>query len=262
MTKKNLLIFILSFSYFVCYAQKAKKLENVKGEWVVSRDITLAQARENALNQAKTEALREAGVPEYVFSSNVLFRKEELNNNQDVFQSLTSVDVSGEISEYSIVKEEKTLNTQNEILVQIWINAAVIIHKHEKDPGFKIDVGGVREKYINSELLTFNVKPWKEGYLTIFIMSEKECSKLYPNAYEPQALLKGEVDYTFPKSKLIDYELNTDEKIEINYLLLLFTKQEMPFMEEENSDNVLRFIAQINPANKYLVTQSFVIKNE
>lgn len=259
MINKYLAILILLFSSILCLAQK-KKLENVKGEWVVSSDITLAQARENALNQAKIEALRQAGVPEYVYSSNILFRKEELNDNQDVFQSLTSVDISGEIMEYSISKEDKTVNSNNEILVQTWINATVIIHKHDKDPGFKVDVTGIRENYLSSEALTFTVKPWKEGYLTMFIMSEKECSKLYPNDYEPQELLKEKIEYAFPKSKLIDYEFFTNQKIEINYLLLLYTKQEIPFMANEDNNNILKFIAQINPSEKYLLTYSITIK--
>lgn len=44
------------------YAQKTVKVRNVQGRWQVSDNVTLKEAEERALNEAKKEALRRAGV--------------------------------------------------------------------------------------------------------------------------------------------------------------------------------------------------------
>ena len=88
-------------------AQQRSKVENIKGEWVVSNDITIIQARENALNEAKIEAIRQSGGSEFVSESNVMFRSEKKEQVKELFESLTTTEVSGEISEFTVVKEEK-----------------------------------------------------------------------------------------------------------------------------------------------------------
>ena len=255
-----LTLFILVFSQ-PGLSQK-KYIENVKGEWVVSNDITIVQARENALNQAKVEALRLAGVPEYVSESNIMFRSEKKEQMKELFESLTTVDVSGEISEYNIVKEEKKLNQFGNLSYEVSINATVIIHKSVKDPGFNFDVKGVREQYLSPDKLTMEIKPWKEGYLSIFILNEKESGQLFPNTLERQEKLIPEKNYFFPKSKSLDYEVTTEGAIEINYLLLLYTMQEVPFTLEQTAQNILRFIGNIDPSQRCLKSYSFLIKKQ
>lgn len=241
-------------------AQQKNKVENIKGEWVVSNDITIIQARENALNEAKIEAIRQSGGPEFVSESNVMFRSEKKEQLKELFESLTATEVSGEISEFTIVKEGKRVNEFGNILYEVWINATVSIHKTAKDPGFNLDVKGVQESYSSPNNLTFEVRPLKEGYLTVFILSEKESGQLFPNNLERQEKLEAQKSYKFPKSKALEYEVSSESSVEINYLLLLFTKQEMPFMKEQTRENILRFIAGITPSEKCLKTYSLLIK--
>ena len=242
------------------FAQQKSKVENVKGEWVVSNDITIIQARENALNQAKVEALRQAGVPEFVSESNLMFRSEKKEQMKEFFESLTTIEVSGEISEFSIRSEEKKLNQFGNLLYEVLIDATVILHKSTKDPGFNFEVKGVREQYYSPDKLTIEIKPWKEGYLSIFILNEKESGQIFPNTLEKQEKLASQQNYFFPKSNALDYEVSSESSVEINYLLLLYTKQEIPFVREQTSENILRFIAGINPAEKCLKTYSLLIK--
>src|SRR6187455_1951181 len=88
-----------------CFAQETKNVENIKGEWVISNDITPVQAREKAIDQAKAEALRLAGVPEYITDSNLSYKTERNSTLKDINESLTSIDVSGEISTFQVLKE-------------------------------------------------------------------------------------------------------------------------------------------------------------
>src|SRR5271170_3461049 len=76
-TKSILAILLVVCTVGVAIGQHKKKIEQVKGEWVVSNDITLIQARENGINQAKLEALRQAGVPEIISESNLMYHSDK-----------------------------------------------------------------------------------------------------------------------------------------------------------------------------------------
>ena len=243
-------------------AQEKKNVEQIKGEWIISDDITPAKARENALNQAKVEALRRAGVPERVFESTLQFRAQNLKQSKERFESMVSNDVVGEILDYKVTKEGKSVNAFNNWVYDVWIDATVIVHKNAKDPGLELDVNKGRENYSSPDKLTFEIVPRKEGYLTIFILSEEGGAQLYPNKLERPEKLMGQTAYSFPRSKALDYEVSTNHDFEINYLLLLYTKQEIPFTNEETTENIMHFIAGIDPAEKCLKSFALGIKKQ
>jgi hypothetical protein len=260
---KRLYLFSL-LSLFICasrvaMAQETKKVKQVKGEWVLSNDITPAQARENAINEAKAEALRQAGAPEIISSSNVLFHTEQ-SQMKELFESLTTTDVTGEISDLNVTREDKSINKDGSIVYQVWIDAKVILHKNPRDPGFGFDIKGIQDIYHSPDKLVFTIMPWKEGYITLFILSDKDGSQLYPNKMELQQKLNGQQNYSFPLSKGLDFEVSTDANSEVNYLLVLLTKDDIPFMQDGTPENVLRFVAGIDPSQKYVKTYSFLIK--
>jgi len=259
-TAKNSLFLLFVLCSLTVVGQHKKKIEGAKGEWVVSNDITPIQARENAINQAKVEALRQAGVPELISESNLMYHSEKPEKMKELFESLTTVAISGEVSEFTIVKEDKKLNNAGNIICEVWINATVLIHKTAKDQGFDFDVKGIHESYSSPDNLAFEITPWKDGYMTVFILGEKESLQLFPNSSEHSKKLTAQHVYAFPQSKSLDYEISTEGAVEINYLALLYTKQEVPFMSEPTATNILKFIAGIDPAEKRLKTYSLLIK--
>lgn len=243
----------------VC-AQEKVELKNVKGEWIVSNDITIPEAREKAIAQAKLEAMREAGVPELISESNVLYKSEAKGgNSQELFESITSVDVSGEIARFNVNREEKKFNDVGNLAYTVWIDATVLIHKDAKDPSFSFDVDGIRETYRSLDPLQFQVKPWKDSYLMAFIVSGNDALLLYPNNIEKKDMLKGGENYKFP-GKGLNYEVYTEQATEINYLILLLTRQDIPYQGGSTPNDVLNFLAKINPSQKSVKTYSFLIK--
>jgi hypothetical protein len=240
--------------------QEAKKVESVKGVWIISNDITPIQARENAINQAKIEALRLAGVPELLSESTLSYHSEKPEQMKEIFESLASVSISGEVSEFKITKEEKKLNEYGNLEYDVWIDATILVHQTARDQGFNLEARGVHESYSSPDHLSFEVTPWKEGYLTAFILGEKECSQLFPNASERQEKLQAQQGYVFPRSSKVDYEVSTENPVEINYLVLLYTKDEIPYMQEPTGQNILKFIARIDPSRKCLKTYSLLIR--
>ena len=53
---------VVSLHAAVCFAQESKRVESIKGEWVISNDITPVQARAKAIDEAKAELSRQAGM--------------------------------------------------------------------------------------------------------------------------------------------------------------------------------------------------------
>ena len=245
---------------FCCLAQETKSVQEVKGEWVISNDITPIQAREKAIAEAKAEALRLAGVPEYVAESNLSYKTEQNLALGDIHESLTSIDVSGEISAFQVIREEKRKNEFGNLIYEVWINATVVLYRSSRDPGFTVNVNGIRENYQSPEELVFDVLPSKEGFLNIFILSDEETSHLYPNKLEKAEKFDGGMTYKFPRSRALDYEVSAKTGMEVNYVVLVYTKTEIPFLAAETTENVLQFIAGIDPSHKCVKVYSILIK--
>ena len=245
-----------------CFAQETKAVEGIKGEWIISNDITPVQARAKAIDQAKAEALRQAGATEYVAESNLLYKVEKDSKVKDIHKSVTSVDVFGEISGFEVTKEEKRSNEFGSLVYEVWISANVILHKTSRDPGFNIDVRGIRDSYQSPEELVFEMVPSKDGYLNIFILDDNESLHLYPNKFEKPEKFEGGKAYKFPRSRALDYEVSAEENMEVNYVVLVYTKSEMPFLDNETSDDILQFIARIDPAQKCIKSYSFLIRQD
>ena len=253
---------VVCFSAFFSFGQETKKVEGIKGQWIISDDITPIQARAKALEEAKAEALRNAGVAEHVAESNVLYKTEKDSEVKDIHKSLTSTDISGEICEFQVIAEEKKINEFGNLMYEVWINATVILHKTSKDPGFNVEVIGLRDKYRSPEELVFEIKPSREGFLNIFIIGDDESLLLFPNKFEKQERFEGGKVYGFPRSRALDYEVSSDENTEVNYLILLYTKTEIPFREAETSENILQFIARIDPAQKCIRSYPILIRQQ
>lgn len=253
---------VVLLSLSCCFAQETKKVFGVKGQWIISNDITPIQARAKAIDQAKAEALRQAGATEYVAESNLLYKAEKDKEVKDIHKSLTSVDVFGEISGFEVTKEEKRSNEFGNLMYEVWIDASVILHNTSRDPGFNIDVRGIRESYHSPEELVFEISPSKDGFLNIFILDDSESLHLYPNKFEKIEKFEGGKSYKFPRSRALDYEVSAEDNMEVNYVILLYTKSEVPFLEKESSENILQFIARIDPAQKCIKSYSFLIRQE
>lgn len=244
----------------ICCGQEIKKIENVKGEWILSNDITPVQARENAINNAKIEALRRAGVPEVVGESTLMYKSERGMQQNVFFESLSTIDVFGEISEMTIVKEVKRINEFDNLIFEVWINATVKIHKNGKDPGFRFEVNGLRETYTSPDKLIFDLLPLQSGYLTVFILDGQNSGLIFPNQLEKQEKLEAHRKYSFPTSKALDYEVTANTAMEVNYLLILYTKREISFVGEPTAENIIRFVARIDPSEKHLKSHPFLVK--
>jgi hypothetical protein len=241
-------------------AQQKVTLTNIPGSWVISADITPTQAREKAIQQAKLEALRQAGVPERISESNIHYKSDKKRDFQEIFKSIVTTSVSGEISEYKVTKEDKHTDAYGGLIYSVTLNCTVVIHNSKEDPSFNIEVNGIRETYQSPDQLSFDIKPFKDGFLTVFYLGDTTADKIYPNQIERPEKLEGGKTYHFPRSKALEYEVSTKGSLEINYVVLLYTKQDIPFTKKLTTDNILQFLAGIDPGEKCVRNFTVTIK--
>ncbi|MDR2058264.1 MAG: DUF4384 domain-containing protein [Dysgonamonadaceae bacterium] len=251
MKKKGIGLVVLLLGVFISNAQNDDiKIKEAKGEWVIS-NITPEQAYDKALVEAKFEALRIAGIDESINTINSLYSTNEGND----YTGISNIELGGEVIDFTVV-EKKIVQEHHagfEVLIaKVTINAVIRKYKKKRDSSFQIKVEGIERSYKDNDLLTFAFTPYKNGYLKIFAFEDDNSGYLlYPNNYEKNERFQAGLQVKFPISKEFDYKLvkiNNSKTVENNLLIFVYTKNDVPFFEEEvNFHSVLNWIAKITP---------------
>ncbi|MFN8314742.1 MAG: hypothetical protein U0289_18185 [Cyclobacteriaceae bacterium] len=195
-------------------AQQKITLTNIPGSWVISADITPTQAREKAIQQAKLEALRQAGVPERISESNILYKSDKGSGTSRRFKSIVTTSVSGADIRIQSHQRRKHTDQYGGLIYSVTLNCTVVIHNSKEDPSFNMEVTGIRETYQSPDQLSFDIKPFKDGFLTVFYLGDSTADKIYPNPIERPEKLESGKTYHFPRSKALEYEVSTKGSIE------------------------------------------------
>lgn len=90
-----------------------------------------------------------------------------------------------------------------------------------------------------------------DSYLKFFWFDSNGGELFYPNEYEGNALLKAEQNYPIPFKPTIEYKMSKEGNGESEqiYLMMVATKENIPFTEKVTFESVLKWIYSI-PANK------------
>ena len=256
------LMFCLTFIF--SQANKEIRVQKVIGEAFIEKDISPNKARKIALNEAKIEALRQAGVGESISAQNLLFTSESNGDYKDFFTSSSQIEIRGAVKEYLILSERMYCRDSSTIIFEVIIDATVIKYSDDPDPGFTSDIQGVKEFYEANGSLEFKLKVTKDCYLTIFNITDSEAYMLYPNPYEKGFKMDALKTYDFPIGKL-DYTLsNETDKTETNRLIYVFTKKPISFIKMDaeqvtSVENMFSWIYSISPDQRTLAYQSYFI---
>ncbi len=252
-SKILLILIICSLSQTYCYAQKERtyKVKNIRGEYELynNTNISIAQAHEEALKNAKKQAIAEVCGEQIT-----AWDRMASTSVGESFNSLAINQVNGEIVSYEIVEESISAITGNSALLCYCIINAEVKKGMAPDLNFKASIGGIDHLYVPGDVLSFSVMPFENGYLNIFLMeNEKVGYKLYPNDYDRSKLLERNNKYTFPENSDLTIGKSTDNPIETNYLVFVFTKQEYKFYETtSNWADIESWIAKIPNNEKYI----------
>ncbi len=259
------ILLLFSFISIEIFSQKISEVKNIVGTAFVSDNITPNQAKAEALNDAKVNALKAVGIGEYITSYQLLFTSQQKNDYNQFFSSDIQSEIQGAVKSYEIKNERIYCKNDFEIICEVTIDASVIKYETKPDINFDAHIEGLKGFYNNDEKLSFTVKTTNACYLTIFNITDKEAFMLYPNFYEEQLIFMPFNEYKFPIAK-IDYTLHTEYKHqETNRLVFVFTKTQIPFIKMDKnqittSENIFSWIYSITPDQRKVKYYTFLIQ--
>lgn len=282
----SIIIIIFYFSPFIIFSQKNVTVYHKE---YCSEDITPKKCKDEALKQAKEEALRKAGIGESIKSFRLLSSVSIDNNLTQVFNKQTFLDFNGFIENFEFVQEPK-MGFDNELgrsYFDLKITAKVKKYKSKHDPQFLIEIDSLESKYnSNSQNLKIFIKPNQDCFLKIFYLNNSLAEMIYPLKVSQKTKnieLKKDPRYKktlerFKNKKLLANKVfnqvnyinaDTDQEIEIGKLIFIITKDDIPFYEvNENEDGyfsetdinkIINWYMKIEPDRKNIIYRQFTL---
>lgn len=252
------------------YSQEHIDVKGAKGIAFIQGDISENKARENAINEAKKNALHKARITEHINAYEQLFSSQVNNDYAQFFSSDIQSEIQGAVASYSIVDETKSIHpTTTQVVYTVVMDADVIKYNTKADYSFRVQVDSLQPLYKNEDKLTFTVASTHDCYLTIFNITDHDASVLFPNCIETDQFIQKEVKTGFPRKKSkLDYILETERKTEMNRLIFVFTKQRLPYLaatgDEQltEAEKIMTWIYTIPPDQRCIFYSQFhILKN-
>jgi hypothetical protein len=267
---KCIQLFFLSTLFSPSIAQEIIKVNGIKGVGVIAGRLSFDDARHEALNKAKVEALRQAGVSEHLTVYEQLYRSEINNDFSEFFNSDVQAELQGAVKEYTIINQETTTDPQTKLPnVEVTIDATVIKYSARPDPTFSVRVEGIKQVYEVGEYLTFTVFATQSCYLNIFAIADDYTCLLYPNFKESFTQIPGQQKVNFPfRPELNDYELYKESKQpEVNRIVFVFTKTPVQYLNHSggqeqftSSEAIFSWIYGLMPDQRKVDYQVFTLR--
>ncbi len=267
----------ISYFIFCLFSIKVVAQKQVSvhaGGTSVSSDLTPKQALEEALAQAKKNALLKAGVSESLLVSNLLFEYGNEQNVESYFHGISSSELNANILVDSIHEDRRWFDFYGNMNVSVEIEASVFTYDKPKDPSFFFDIEGLKEVYLEKELIRFTFRPSADGYLTIFAFNEEESFVLYPYVHEGYDYLSDERGRLFEKEEPVTFpvhaaypqgysiEMNDPSEDEASVLLFVFTKKHIPWIEEEVTlESVRSWIYKVPMDQREILYRNILLKH-
>ena len=165
------------------YAGETVKVRNATGRWEVSGDITLIEAEERALNEAKKDALRKAGVMENVWSVFGQVSTESGSEFDEAFSSVSVLALNGLVN----ITDKKTEDVWDPVAKKLFkvvtIDANVTKDDVQEDKSYLLEVTGIEPVYKESEPFTCNIRVHgADANIKLFVFGTDGASRVYPNS--------------------------------------------------------------------------------
>lgn len=253
-------ILLMTAPAYCGYSQN-KKVRNVTGRCEITRDLSLSQAEQKALEDAKLNAMRKAGVSERLWSVTGLINEDDGSEFSQVLSRMTTLEVNGLITVKEVNYSEEMIDGRRYAVATI--DADVKIVDTEVDLTFQMEVDGLKNVYENGDAMTFKVNIYgHDAYLTIFWFDDNGGSLIYPSEFDSRMLFKKNVEYTFPLNQGIEYvmeKLDNSSRMETINFIAVATKRDIPFLEKDITfDSVLKWLYSI-PADERAACREAII---
>lgn len=266
---KNIkLVFLLLFLNYNLYSQNTSniiKVTGVAGTAYINERITPKEAKEEALKDAQRNALKKAGISEFLQSSIMLITDSKNEKNSDFLSSEFQSHLEGAILDYQVIASNTIQTKENLLLVSVLIDATIVKYDTKADLNFDVKLFGIKNVYNNPEKINFSIKTSIDCYLYLFSFIEDEATLMYPNVNEKELVLKKDTTYFFPVGK-VDYILTADKKrSEKGRLICVFTKSPMKYIQMNDEqittpESIYSWINSIPLDQKKIITNPILIQ--
>jgi len=257
----SVILFFLTISLNAQEKVKEFVLKSIQGTAIGNDNESVNQVVQRAVDKSKIEALKRAGIEESIASYSDFIQYENEDSYAELFTSDILSDIRGAVKDIEITETKKVFDEFGKLNVEVSINCTVVKYISDKDLSFDVWVDGVGMYYLNETKLTFNVKPSKDAYVKIFIFNETEAFQLFPNDVEKSYLLEKGVQYIYPSSK-VDYILETNKKSEPHRMIMIFTKEDIPYTNKVKYRQIIDWVFSIPPDMRVVKSFGFNVVNE
>jgi len=241
------------------------KLKDIIGVGIGGGTQTQEQVKQKAINDAKINALKKAGVEENINAYTDYFRSETDNKMEELFTSDILSSINGTVKDVDVIEAKFGATPEGQMKYDVRINCTVITYKTETDAKFSAWIENIKKIYKVGEGASFTVKPTKDCYIRAFVFCN-ESYILLPNVVEPSKLLNAQTVYTFPDEKVVEnYEMTIeDEKLdrETNRLVILLLKEDIYFTGKVNYKEITDWIMSIPPDERMIQSFAFDVYRE
>lgn len=265
---KYIVLFVISVGISQANAQRKTsehKIKEIAGTAVGGGTQTPEQVKQKAINAAKVEALKKAGVAENISSYTDYFRSETEDKMEELFTSDILSNINGTVKDVVVLESKPSFTPEGQIKCDVKISCTVVKYKTTKDMGFTANFDGIKNIYREGEGLEFSVKPHKNCYIRAFWFTS-ESFILLPNQVEKSQLLSAQTNYEFPNKKLIEsYEVtieNANANRETNRLVIVLLKEDLYYTGEIKYKPITDWIMSIPPDERLIESFAFDVYRE
>lgn len=260
-------LLIVCFIPFSSAGQDVIEVEGARGVGVIAGRVSEMDARRDAVNDAKVEALRMAGITEHLQSYELLFTSQHNQDYSQFFSTDIHAELQGAVQSYEIVSDRRRQNPETNLFeVEVVIHARVVKYDVRPDPGFAAEIKGIKGIYDEGELLEFSVHSSQNAYLHVFNINDHEAYLMYPNPWEEFRQIDANSEKNFPFGYVDYYLEKATGETETNRLIFVFTKNPLRFRayqgEEQTTtpERIFAWIYGISPDLRTTDYQTFVIR--
>lgn len=262
----------------IALASSGARAQTVEGDTttevtrrVYAGDKTPQEARRQAINEAKVEAVRQVVGTEVrgTRRSSTIERGEEVVQR---FSQLVRTDASGRVID-SEVLEGNMIEENNTYFYRVRLRAVVAAEKGRSDQSFNVSLDlntedGVyvdRGALEDSDQLVAQIETTEDAYLTVFSITPDTLQVIWPNAVSDDTFAPAETLVEFPPPDLretgaLRFRVDVPEGRETvtNRLVVVATKDETTFQPvpeyELQGNEVTTTQASVEAMNRWLVS--------
>lgn len=240
------------------------RVRKAVGRWEVSGDISVVEAEERALMEAKKEALRKAGIMETVWS--VMGQVSTSNGDKfsEAYSNVSTLAINGLVNILDKKVEEVWDPNMKRMFKVVTIDANVIKTDVEEDPTYKLEVEGIDPVYKEGDLFECSFKVHgSNSHVKIFWFTNDEADLIYPNDFEGDQVFTARTRYHVPVTDEIELVMaknHPETDVEFINIIILATKKNYPYVGHMDFQSILSWIYGIPADQRTLYHNSTVIK--